>query len=66
MIGASTAAADDDDDDDVDNVRDGDGLSENVTVFGSDRFDGGSFDFKPELSTMMDFVFTFSFESLRS
>lgn len=47
-------------------VRDGDGLSANVTVFGSDRFCGESLDFAAELSNMMDFVFTFSFESFRS
>lgn len=48
------------------NDDDDDGLSENVTVFISERFSTESVDFGTELSDMIDFVFTFSFESFRS
>lgn len=45
---------------------DDDGRSENDTVFGSERFDVASLDFGAELSTIIDFVFTFSFDSFIS
>lgn len=60
MFGRNGADDDDDDDDD------GNGRSENVTVFGSERFDVESLDFVAELSNIIDFVFTFSFESFKS